>query len=91
MLQHDTRHPTCIQIDRVFNLITKAKYWHKPTYNSLEEAVVIMKELALNEDVKFIAMPKIGCGLDKLQWGKTKEIIQNVFEDTDIEILICHL
>jgi hypothetical protein len=36
-------------------------------------------------------MPKIGYGLDRLQWGKTKEIIQEVFKDTDIEILVCHL
>jgi len=91
LLQHYIEHPMCIQIGRVFNLITKAKYWHKPTYNSLEDAVLMMKELALNEEVKFIAMPKIGCGLDRLQWGKTKEIIKNVFEDTNIEILVCHL
>ena len=34
-------------------------------------------------------MPRIGCGLDGLDWGIVKAIIKDVFEDTDIEILIC--
>lgn len=39
----------------------------------------------------YIAMPKIGCGLDKLEWSKVKAIIEEVFAGTDIEILICYL
>jgi len=91
LLQCDVEYPMCVQIGRIYNLITKAKYWHKPTYNSLRETVLLMRKLALDKDVKFIAMPKIGCGLDRLQWDKTKEIIQEVFKDTNIEILVCHL
>ena len=91
LLQCDPEYPMCIQIGRVYNLITKAKYWNKPTYSSLEGAVLMMRELALDKEIKFIAMPKIGCGLDRLQWGKTREIIQEVFKGTDIEILVCHL
>ena len=34
-------------------------------------------------------MPIIGCGLDKLQWDKVSKIIKEIFEDTDIEILVC--
>ncbi|OHD25279.1 MAG: hypothetical protein A2Y34_04005 [Spirochaetes bacterium GWC1_27_15] len=91
LLQHYTGHPTCIQIGRIFNLITKEKYWHKPTKDSLKESVTMMKELAINEEVMFIAMPKIGCGLDRLQWGEVREMLKEVFDDTDIEILVCHL
>lgn len=32
-------------------------------------------------------MPKIGCGLDRLQWDKVKEIIINTFKDIDLEIV----
>lgn len=42
-------------------------------------------------EVKYLAMPKIGCGLDRLQWGKVKEIICEVFKDMDVEILVCYL
>ncbi len=89
--KNNIKYPTCIQVDKVFNLITKAKYWHKPTYESLESAILIMKKLALNEDIKYIAMPKIASGLDGLTWSKVREIIQEVFKNTDIEILVCHL
>ena len=81
----------CMLIGKVFNLITKERYWHKPTYQSLEASLISMKILINNNDVKYLAIPKIGCGLDKLQWGKVREIIQKVFEDVDIEILVCHL
>ena len=90
LLKYDTKHPTCIQIGRVFNLITKAKYWNKPTQNSLKETVIMMKEIAINEDIKFIACPKLGCGLDRLQWSNVREMLKDVFKDTEIEILVCY-
>lgn len=79
----------CIMIPPVFNLITKERYWHKPTYETMRGALEMMRKLALKNDVKKIAMPIIGCGLDKLKWNKVSEIIKNVFRDTDIEILVC--
>ena len=38
-----------------------------------------------------LAMPVIGCGLDKLEWSRVSEIIKLVFEKTDIDILVCKL
>ena len=75
-----------------FNLVTKEKYWQKPTYYSLKIALNNAKELLLSiyhkEPMK-LAMPRIGCGLDKLEWSKVKAIIEEVFADTDVEILVC--
>ena len=51
----------------VFNLITKSKYWQKPTYDSLRDSLISVKKtiFALNgnntKDIQLI-MPKIGCG-----------------------------
>lgn len=42
-------------------------------------------------DIKYLGIPKLGCGLDKLQWKKVKEIIEEVFSDMDIEIEIRYL
>lgn len=82
---------TCILIDNVLNLITKEKYWHKPTYTTLRKSLEIMKEIIIKNNIKYIAMPKIGCGLDKLEWNRVKDIIQEIFKEIDIEILICYL
>jgi len=80
-----------ILIDNVFNLVTKRKCYHKPTYASLRESLEDMIETIETLEIEKIAMPQIGCGLDKLDWNIVKEIIEDVFEDIDIEILVCYL
>jgi hypothetical protein len=79
----------CILIERVLNLVTKEKYFHKPTYKSMKQALNMMKKVCIANHITKIAMPIIGCGLDRLKWDKVSNIIKNVFEDTDIEILVC--
>lgn len=78
-------------IDNVFNLVTKPKCYHKPRYESVREALETMKDLMDFNSTTKLAMPKISSGLDRLSWDKVFEIIQEVFEDTDVEILICEL
>ena len=78
-------------IDNVFNLVTKNKCYHKPTYESIEAALETMKDIMDFNSTTRIAMPKIGCGLDKCEWEKVYDIICEVFEDTDVEILICEI
>ena len=84
-------YPDCIYTKGVFNLVTKKSYWHKPTYQSLESALLLMRELVLEKNITKIAMPKIGCGLDRLQWSQVKEILNRVFKDLDIEIAVYSL
>ncbi len=79
----------CVRIDNVYNLITKKNYWNKPTLDTFENALNWMKEDALYNKIDKIAMPQIGCGLDRLDWEDVSELIKKVFEDTDIEILVC--
>lgn len=79
----------CILDGRVLNLITKERYFHKPTYDSLKSALLACWSECFHNDIKKIAMPTIGCGLDRLQWDKVSEIIKDIFKDTDIEILVC--
>lgn len=85
----DTTHPTCIMTGRVFNLITKARSYQKPLFDDLRCAVYEMGRTAAVRDVKKIAMPRIGCGLDGLDWAKVSEMVKECFEGTDVEILVC--
>lgn len=78
-------------VDNVFNLVTKQRCFHKPTYDDLYETLVDMREQCEEFDITKLAMPLIGCGLDKLEWEQVKDIIEDVFGETDIEILICRL
>ena len=81
----------CLRCGRVFNLVTKEFYYNKPTYKTLENALCDMRDCVTKYGISKIAMPKIGCGLDRLLWGKVRKIIENVFEDVDVEILVCYL
>ena len=83
--------PCCCQAKNVYNLVTKHKYWQKPTLDSLRGSLVEMKRAIEKGGVKKVAMPRIGCGLDRLDWKDVKEVIQKVFHDTDLEILVCYL
>lgn len=85
-------YPDCIYVNKVFNLVTKEKSWHKPTYTSLKLSLDMMKEIIIKEDIKYLAMPTIGSGLDRLEWEKVKDIILRTFDDIDgLEILVCIL
>lgn len=81
----------CLSTGRVFNLVTKERFYHKPTYDAIEESLITMRHVCEESGITKIAMPKIGCGLDKLDWGNVSYIVQNTFKDMDIEILICYL
>ena len=76
-------------VGNVFNLVTKAKCFQKPTYESLTEALEMMKDKMLSLEITKLAMPTIGCGLDRLQWLLVKDIIENVFADTEVNIIVC--
>lgn len=76
---------------RIFYLVTKKMYHGKSTYDTLRVCLEKMRDICILEGIDQIAMPRIGCGLDKLHWGIVKGIIQSVFKDTDIEILIYSL
>lgn len=80
---------SCELAGRVLNLITKKVYYGKPTYETFTMAIEDMKRVSIENNIKKIAMPQIGAGLDRLSWAKNREIIKEVFKDLDIEILVC--
>lgn len=71
------------------NLVTKERYFQKPTLETLKQALEDFR--GKSEGIGKIAMPKIGCGLDKLNWEDVREIIKEVFEDTDKVITVYYL
>lgn len=81
----------CILEGRVLNLITKERYFHKPTIITMRIALQKMKKVCIENSITKIAMPTIGAGLDRLSWSAVSDQIHMIFDDTDIEILVCKL
>ncbi|XP_040563557.1 DNA ligase 3 isoform X1 [Lepeophtheirus salmonis] len=75
----------------IYNLVTKAKYSDKPTYDNLKKSLEAMRLHAEEKNVSEIAMPKIGCRLDGLQWNAVRTLIKNVFLKTEITLTIFSL
>lgn len=78
-------------VGNVFNLVTKAFHYNKPTYESLYSALMDMRDQCEHYGIKCLAMPKIGCGLDRLDWNRVSVMIKEVFSNLDINILVCYL
>lgn len=77
-----------LMIDNVFNLVTKERYWHKPVYKSLYNTLIDMKNQCIAHGITKLAMPRIGCGLDRLDWDRVSEMIKYVFADTDTDVIV---
>lgn len=75
--------------DNVYNLVTKENGYDKPTYENLIEALKEMRDKMINNVQTKLAIPQIGCGLDKLDWEIVSALITSIFNDTDIEIMVC--
>lgn len=81
----------------VYNMFTKQYcYQHagdgmtnEQYLDYLKSALMNIKQSMQTNNETKLAMPRIGCGLDRCDWNEVSEIIKNVFNDTDIEILIC--
>ena len=72
----------------IFYLVTKSKYWHKPSEDSIRAALKSMRHIAEREEVTEISMPKIACGLDQKKWQDIYPLIVECFKDSGITIYV---
>ncbi|KAK2851691.1 hypothetical protein Q5P01_007967 [Channa striata] len=75
----------------VYYLITKKKARQKPTYDSLRMSLEHMKAHCVENGVRRVSIPRIGCGLDRLQWSRVSEILEQVFKHTGISFTVYSL
>lgn len=78
----------------VYNLVTKTHYFDKPKLKDLQKCLECMRDnllsdTSLSNDIDeniCISMPKIGCGLDKLDWdSEVLPMIKHVFLESITE------
>ncbi|XP_063968357.1 ADP-ribose glycohydrolase OARD1-like [Lytechinus pictus] len=72
----------------IYYMVTKEKFWHKPTYKSLQDSLSSMAGHCKENGIKALSMPRIGCGLDGLKWDEVKKKISETFQDMDIMVTI---
>ena len=75
----------------IYYLVTKSKYYEKPTYSSVRKSLISMRILMETKNHTEIAMPLIGCGLDKLKWSSVSKIITDVLIKNGIDVIVYKL
>lgn len=75
----------------IYYLVTKQYYYNKPTYNTLKSALLDMKRHVIENKVSSISMPRIGCGLDRLNWPDVKKLLMDIFSDISVKIDVYYL
>lgn len=83
VLEHEDRF--------IYYLVTKMYSYEKPSLDDLVSSLKEMRDHCAKHGVNHLAMPRIGCGLDRLEWRNVKSKIEDVFSDLDISITVYNL
>ncbi|KAL3882035.1 hypothetical protein ACJMK2_028415 [Sinanodonta woodiana] len=75
----------------IYYLITKEKANHKPVYDDFKKSLQYLKKHCEFANVTHLSMPRIGCGLDGLEWSKVEHILRDIFGDININITVYDL
>ena len=75
----------------IYNLVTKEKYSDEPDLQTLATTLQNMQAHATMHGVSTIAIPKIGCGLDQMNWQDVVKLLRDIFAYSDIQIVVYSL
>ena len=75
----------------IYNLVTKEKYSDKPDLQTLSTTLQNMQAHAIMHGVSTIAIPKIGCDLDQMNWQDVVKLLRDIVAYSDIQIVVYSL
>lgn len=75
----------------IYHLITKEKFYQKPTINTIKTALANLKTCMIINNNFNLSIPKLASDLDNCNWTMIKQLIYAEFQNTDIELIICHI
>ena len=74
------------KVNYILYMVTKINYWDKPTLDDMHQTLINLRIFCQSVELSQLAMPKIGCGLDRLSWNKVEELIIEELIDHGIEV-----
>lgn len=72
----------------IYYLTTKRLSTQKPKLFDLIKSLIAMRAHMKKNGVTKLAIPKIGCGLDRLQWDEVFDVLKRIFSKLPIEIVL---
>lgn len=70
-------------------MIVKESSYDAPNKAALKKCLQTLANLVSAGHIKKLAIPKICTGKNGFEWSEVREMIEECFEDVDIEILVC--
>ena len=72
----------------IYNLVTKERFNNKPKLSTLSKTLEAMKIPASMNGVSTIAIPKLGCALDQMNWQEVVKLLRDIFAYADVQIVV---
>ena len=69
-------------------MTTKSRYFEKPSLDRIKKCLEELKEHCVESNITELHMPKIGSGLDKVNFEDIRKEISEIFEKTNVKIVI---
>ena len=68
--------------------MTKERFCDKPNLPTVSKTLEAMKIHASTNGVSTIAIPKLGCGLDQMNWQEVVKLLRDIFAYADVQIVV---
>lgn len=75
----------------LFYMVTKEKYYQKPTIRSVSKALQRLRYLIIEMGITTLSMPMISTGLDQMSWPLVLQEIETAFYGSNVKITIWYL
>ena len=72
----------------IYNLVTKERFCDKPNLSPLSKTLGAKKIHASVKGVSAIAIPKLRCGLDQMNWQEVVKLLRDIFASADVQIVV---
>lgn len=78
------------KIDNLYMLFVKESSYDAPMWSALEKCLTKLANKVSKKGIKKLAMPRICSGKNGFLWDDVLQMIEEIFNDIDIEIMICY-
>ena len=72
----------------IYNFVTEETFCDKPNLSTLSKTLEAMKSDASMNGVSTIIIPKLGCGLDQMNWQEVVKLLQDIFAYADVQLVV---
>ncbi|KRK05194.1 ADP-ribose glycohydrolase OARD1 isoform X2 [Drosophila yakuba] len=79
VLEHNARF--------IYYLVTKSSLYEASTYDDVQSALICMREHMREHGVTKLAIPRLGCGIDRLDWLRVRSLLDLVFAEDSVDII----